>query len=58
MRSIRFRTRTRRSEEDELFFDRLQFESYKIKAIRDPGVSNDLAKVRYEEFLRSDPIDP
>lgn len=47
MRFMGFRTRTMSSEEDKLFFDRLQFESYKIKAIRDPGVSDDLIKVRY-----------
>ncbi|UCD46057.1 MAG: GNAT family N-acetyltransferase, partial [Candidatus Bathyarchaeota archaeon] len=53
-----FRIRTRRSEEDELFFDRLNFESFRLEFIRDEGIPEQEARERFEEFERNDPIDP
>jgi len=53
-----FRIRTRETEEDELFFDRLNFESFRLTTLRGQDISEEEARARFIEFERSDPLDP
>lgn len=55
---MEFRIRTKETEEDELFFDRLNFESFRLTMLRDKNVPEEEAQARFVEFERSDPIDP
>lgn len=55
---MRFRIRTRETEEDMLFFDRLNFESFRLTMLRDQDISEEEAKARFIEFEKSDPLDP
>lgn len=55
---MKFRIRTRETEEDALFFDRLNFESFRLTMLRDQDISEDEAKARFIEFEKSDPVDP
>ena len=53
-----FRIRTRETEEDELFFDRLNFESFRLTMLRGQDISEEEARARFIEFEKSDPLDP
>lgn len=55
---MKFRIRTRETEEDVLFFDRLNFESFRLTMLRDQNVSEEEAKERFIDFEESDPVDP
>ncbi|MFB0558266.1 MAG: GNAT family N-acetyltransferase [Candidatus Bathyarchaeia archaeon] len=53
-----FRIRTRETEEDELFFERLNFESFRLTMLRGQDISEEEARERFIEFERSDLLDP
>ena len=53
-----FIIRTIKNEVDKQFFERLDFESFKIEFIRDPQIPEDEARRKYDEFNKADPLDP
>ena len=55
---MKFKIRTRETEEDVLFFDRLNFESYKLEFLRDKEITEEEARIEFEEFEKADPLDP
>ena len=50
--------RTRKKETDKQFFEMLDFESFKIEFIRGVKISEAEARRKYDEFNKSDPLDP
>jgi GNAT superfamily N-acetyltransferase len=57
-RIMEIRIRTAEDEEDVRFFDRLNFESYKLEFLRGRDISEDEARRKFEEFERADPLNP
>ncbi|UCH57409.1 MAG: GNAT family N-acetyltransferase, partial [Candidatus Bathyarchaeota archaeon] len=55
---MEFKIRTRETEEDAEFFQRLNFESYRLTMLRGQEISEDEARARFEEFEKADPLDP
>ena len=47
-----------RDEKDIRFFDRLNFESFKLEFLRNKDISNEEARREFEEFEKSDPLNP
>jgi GNAT superfamily N-acetyltransferase len=58
MITMEIRTRTARDEEDVRFFERLNFESYKLEFLRGREISEEEARREFDEFERADPLDP
>lgn len=52
---MEIRTRTVQDKEDIRFFERLNFESYKLEFLRDREITEEEAR---REFEKSDPLDP
>ena len=57
-RIMEIRTRTARDEDDVRFFERLNFESFKLEFLRGREISEEEARREFEEFERGDPLDP
>jgi GNAT superfamily N-acetyltransferase len=55
---MKIRIRTVRDEKDTRFFERLNFESYKLEFLRGREISEEEARREFEEFEKSDPLDP
>ena len=51
-------TRTVEDEEDIRFFERLNFESYKVEFLRGREITEEEARREFEEFEKADPLDP
>ena len=58
MHGMEFRIRTRASDADVELFDRLNFESFRLTFLRGEKLSDEEARVRFDEFERGDPLDP
>ncbi len=55
---MEIRIRTVEDEEDIRFFDRLNFESYKLEFLRGREITEEEARRMFEEFEKADPLDP
>ncbi len=55
---MEIRIRTMEDEEDVRFFDRLNFESYKLEFLRGREIAEEEARRMFEEFEKADPLDP
>lgn len=53
-----FRIRGRETDADVEFFDRLNFESFRVTMLRGEDLGEEEARARFEEFERGDPLDP
>jgi len=55
---MEIRIRTVENERDIRFFERLNFESYKLEFLRDREITEEEARREFEEFEKSDPLNP
>ena len=52
------RTRIARDEEDIRFFEKLNFESFKLEFLRGRDINEEEARREFEEFEKADPLNP
>lgn len=55
---MEIRIRPLKNEKDIRFFERLNFESYKLEFLRDREITEEEARREFEEFEKSDPLNP
>jgi len=55
---MEIRIRTVENERDVFFFERLNFESYKLEFLRDREITEEEARREFEKFEKSDPLNP
>lgn len=55
---MEIRIRPLENEKDIRFFERLNFESYKLEFLRDREITEEEARREFEEFEKSDPLNP